>query len=326
MYTNFIYIIYWMAFLSLEDSSSTIPKEVFSWGITKIDITTIPAPKENPMTVKKIQLGRRLFYDPILSGSNTMNCASCHDPRYGFSDPLPLTKGDHGKSSVRKTPSLLNLAWNSSVYWDGRANTLEEQVFAMKSLNWDINTFIAELQKNGYDSEFKNVFGMNDSALSIVNVAKAIASYERTLISYDSPFDRFVSGDTSALSASQKRGLILFAGKANCSKCHNGPNFSDGGFHDIGVSGDDIGRFKVVPVASMRHAFKTPGLRNIESRSPYMHDGSAKTLKDVVLFYNSGGAAKNRSISPDIVPLKLDNSEMDDLVDFLVSLTGKINY
>lgn len=309
-----------------EVFETDFPKEIFSWGIIKVDLKAIPAPEDNPITEAKIQLGRKLFFDPILSNSNTMNCAVCHDPQKGFSDCLPKSIGDNGRVGSRRSPTISGLAWNSNVYWDGRASSLEEQVLSVKSMNQDITTWPVELMTAGYLPLFQKAFGATDSVITVSNISKAIATYERTLISHDSPFDRFVGGDSAALDASQKRGLVLFATKAKCTLCHNGPQFTDGGFHDIGIAGDDVGRFAKIALPTLKNAFKTPGLRDVAKRAPYMHNGSVATLEDVVALYNEGGRVKDRKISSDIKPLGLTDSDQADLVAFLKALSGKVNY
>jgi cytochrome c peroxidase len=307
-------------------ADNEIPREVYSWGIRRVDLNTVPAPADNPITKEKIALGRKLFFDPVLSGSNTTSCGTCHNPHRSFSDALSKPVRDNGSQAPRRAPTLTNLAWNEVVFWDGRASSLEEQVAADKSMGQDQASWSTELFEAGYLPLFQKAFGQTDSAISLINIMKAIATYERTLISHDSPFDRFVSGDTTALDASQKHGLLLFSTKAKCSQCHNGPNFTDGGFHDIGVSGEDVGRFAKVPLPVLKFSFKTPGLRDVSKRAPYMHDGSVHTLEDVVAMYNAGGRTSDRKVSSQITPLGLTTSEQKDLVNFLRALDGKINY
>ncbi|NUM79729.1 hypothetical protein HUU42_02905 [bacterium] len=312
-------------FWSLETGNLSLPKEVMTWGITKVNIQSIPTPPDNPLTDEKIALGRKLFYDPVLSGTNTTSCATCHNPRKGLTDCAPLSTGDNGVIRKRRSPALNNLAWNDHVFWDGRAELLEDQVLADKSMDQVQATWPEELKAAGYEPLFQKVFG-KDSALTAKNVAKAIASYERTLISHNSPFDQYTAGDSAALSEQQKRGLLLFSTKANCIKCHSGPNFTDGGFHDIGLPDSDIGRFQHVKIPTMQHAFKTPGLRDVANRSFFMHDGSSSSLEDIIALYNEGGRAKDRKVDPEIKPLGLTKAESEDLVAFLKALSGKVNY
>lgn len=303
-----------------------LPKEIFTWGISKVDLKTIPAPADNPMTEEKVKLGRKLFFDPILSGTNTTSCGTCHNPQLGFADCRPKPIRDNGTLAPRHAPTIANLAWNSFVFWDGRANLLEEQVSMDKSMSQEQATWPAELAEAGYLPLFQKVFGSGNDVITVANVSKAVAAYERSLVSHDSPFDKFVGGDSTALDAAQKRGLLLFATKAKCILCHNGTQFTDGGFHDIGVPGEDVGRFAKVAVPALKNAFKTPGLRDVAKRPPYMHNGSVSTLEEVVALYNEGGKVKDRKVSPNITPLGLSQSEQADLVAFLKALSGKINY
>ena len=287
-----------------------------------------PIPRENPQTHAKVDLGRTLFFDRRLSRDGSISCSTCHDPGKAYSDGLSLPVGIGHAVLRRRSPSLLDSAYNSSQFWDGRAQTLEEQalspILSRSEMGMpDANALLARLQTiPQYRQMFLKVFGR---AITLVDVGRAIAAFERTLITPDSAFDRYANGDKTALTESQKRGLILFIGKASCSQCHNGPNFTDNKFHSLGVSRApsgqvDLGRFLVSGNPADRQSFKTPTLRNAAQQSPYMHDGSIKTLPQVIEFYNRGGGAAPKSKL--LFPLHLTAREKEDLLDFLRSLAG----
>jgi cytochrome c peroxidase len=303
--------------------------------------SSIPFPEENPYTIEKANLGRTLYFDPRLSGSNQLTCAFCHNPGLGWSDGQSLGFGHGMKRLGRKTPTILNLAWSEPLMWDGRFDTLEEQalgpVGAGAEMAQPLETLVAELEQvAGYRTLFNIVFP--GEGISLDNIAKAIATFERTVVSAIAPFDRYIAGEESAISDAAKRGFVLYNTKAKCSACHDGWNFTDDSFHDIGLpntkreitsidgqtlaAGSDLGRgafFKnLVP---MQFAFKTPGLRNLEDRAPFMHDGSLHTIMDVVQHYNTGGM-KRPSLSAEITPLNMTEMEMKDLVAFLETLTS----
>jgi cytochrome c peroxidase len=234
--------------------------------------------------------------------------------------------GTMGNKLGRNTPHLYNLAWNTVFFWDGRATSLEEQALgpieAPGEMNMPLEQLLPKLQQVPfYAKTFAEVYpgtGMTRDTL-----ARAIAAFERTLISANSPFDRFMQGDTAAMSPAAMRGLQLFTGKANCAACHNGPNFTDESFHNIGVSGQDKGRAAIIQDPSLAGAFKTPGLRNVLLTAPYMHDGSVPTLEEVVRFYNAGGKHP-QGVSEEIKPLHLTEDEIFDLVAFLGTLTDPL--
>ena len=287
-----------------------------------------PAPADNQLTPDRVQLGRALFFDPRLSGSNWISCATCHNPGLGWSDGLPTGWGHGMKKLGRATPTILNTAFNPIQMWDGRKSTLEDQALgpigADAEMNQPLPELVAKLSKiDGYRSMFKKAYP--SEGISEVTIAKAIASFERTVISTESPFDRWRMGDAQAISESAKRGFETFTGKANCQACHSGFNFTDNGFHNIGVKNDgaeDVGRFAQRPVASLKGAFKTPTLRDIVLTAPYMRNGAYRTLEEVVEHYDRGGDLKE-NLSPEIKPLHLSTQEKADLVEFMKSLTGK---
>jgi cytochrome c peroxidase len=288
---------------------------------------TAPAPADNLPTAARVALGRQLFFDPRLSRKGAMSCASCHNPALGWSDGLPTAVGFDMQVLGRATPTILNAAFNSVQMWDGRKANLEEQalgpISAEGEMNMPLPDMLARLNSiPGYKSEFEKAYP--GEGISAVTVARAIASFERTVLSTESPFDRWRMGDEKAVSPEVKRGFELFTGKANCAICHSGYNFTDSSFHNIGVKNQgeyDVGRFAQRPLKAMRGAFKTPTLRDIALTGPYMRNGMYKSLMDVVEHYDRGGDDKD-NLSLNIVPLGLNAKEKADLVAFMEALTG----
>ncbi len=269
-----------------------------------------------------VSLGKELFFDKLLSYNETQSCATCHNPDHGFSDGLRFSLGANGEALSRNTPHLYNLAWNVTYFWDGRSESLEAQALepirAEGEMNLPLDTLLERLRgETRYAALFKEAFG--DSSVTLDRVGEAIASFERSIVVDDTPFDRYLRGDENAISAASKRGMALFVGKAACIKCHDGPNFTDNSYHNIGVTLTDGGRGSVVGDDTLTGAFKVPGLRNILYSSPYMHDGSLGTLEEVVRFYNQGG--RHKEVANELIhPLKLTEDEIRDLVSFLGSL------
>ncbi|MCX6126251.1 MAG: tryptophan tryptophylquinone biosynthesis enzyme MauG [Proteobacteria bacterium] len=289
--------------------------------------TETPFPKENSYSKARSDLGRTLFFDPRLSASDWISCATCHNPALSWGDGLPKGIG-HGMGTLgRRTPTILNLAWGELQFWDGRAASLEEQALgpieAPGEMNLPHDKMLAKLDKvKPYKALFESAYP--GEGITKDTIAKAIATYERTIVSGVAPFDRWVKGDTKALTDAEKRGFVVFNEKAMCSKCHSSWRFTDDGFYDIGVSGDDIGRAKILAdIPSMKFAFKTPTLRNVDHRGPYLHNGSEASLEDVVEFYNVGGRATRKERSDNIRKLGLTSREKSDLVSFMKSLTSK---
>lgn len=288
--------------------------------------TEVPFPEDNPFTEAKAKLGQILYFDPRLSRSNMQSCASCHNPSFAWGDGLPKGVGDHMHELGRRSPTILNAAWSEALMWDGRFDTLEEQALgpieAGVEMNMPLDKLIEKLsQIQGYPPLFAAAFD-GDSEITSDKIAMAIATYERTVISGEAPFDHWIKGQRHAISSSAQRGFALFNGKARCSACHSGWRFTDDSFHDIGLPDDDIGRGADFPeVLKMQHAFKTPGLRNIDQRAPFMHDGSLATLEAVVDHYDQGGK-KRPSLSDEMHPLRLTEQEKRDLVAFMESLTS----
>ena len=287
--------------------------------------TSVPFPEDNPYTSVKADLGKKLFFDPRLSGSNSISCASCHNPAFSFGDGLAKGVGHGSKPLGRRTPTIWNLAWADLLMWDGRFETLEEQALgpmaAAVEMNQPMDGLVAELEAiPGYQALFSIAFPTE--GITIDTIAKAIATYERTVVSGVTPFDKWVAGDEAAISDDAKKGFDLFNGKAKCAACHSTWNFTDGSFHDIGLPDDDLGRGNEFRnTVLMQHAFKTPTLRNIEHRAPYMHDGSLRSLASVVRHYNEGGI-KRPSRSRDVGDLGLSQSEEDQIVAFMLTLTS----
>jgi cytochrome c peroxidase len=281
-------------------------------------------PADNPMTAEKIALGKKLFWDKRWSTSGTVACVSCHPPDHGWSDPRQFSTNFAGKPTARHAPTLVNRLFSERQLWTGLRGSLEEQ--ATNDSNRTVEMIMERLGSiPAYREEFRKVFGRDFDA---DGVGKAIATYVRTIVSGNSPYDRFQGGNRRAMSAAAQRGLALFKGKALCSSCHSGFNFTDEAYHNIGVGMDkaepDLGRYVVSKIDGERGAFKTPTLRDVARRGPYMHDGSEKTLAGVVAYYNRGGVS-NQWLSSNIKPLGLSASEQVDLIEFLKALTGTID-
>jgi cytochrome c peroxidase len=288
----------------------------------------VPFPPGNDPNVARIELGRALFFDPRLSGSAMISCATCHNPALGWADGQPTAVGDGAKRLGRATPTVLNTAYQPLQMWDGRKNSLEDQALgpigAAAEMNMPLERLVTHLSAiPGYRPMFDRAYP--GEGISTATVAKAIASFERTVVSTESPFDRWREGDARAVGDDVKRGFALFEGKARCTLCHQGFNFTDNGFHNIGLrsAGDveDEGRFAHRKVKALKGAFKTPTLRDIALTAPYMHNGAYGSLEEVVDHYDRGGDAKT-NLSPNIHPLGLTAQEKQDLVAFMKSLTG----
>ena len=324
-----------------------------------LGLPPVPYPEENPPTAEKIALGRRLYYDPILSVDNTVACANCHNPASAFTEGKQFPQGVGKKKAARNAPTILNAAYFTSLFWDGRASSLEKQVEDPVRNPLEMANTPEVVEKSltadaSYRAAFEKTFG--PGPITFEKVEKAIASFERTLISGNSPFDRyFYAGDRTALTLAAQRGFNIFSDpkKGNCKACHSVYKrypkikvhvisagtipedesyalFTDDEFHNTGVGSksngnyNDLGRYNVTHNESDKGGFKTPTLRNIAKTGPYMHDGSKKTLKDVIDFYVQGGNA-NPHLDPKIRKLDfLTNQERADLLAFLESLTGEM--
>ena len=304
-----------------------------------LGLPPVPIPTDNPPTANTIALGRRLFYDTRLSKDDSLACASCHKPEDDFSDGSNISKGVAGVLGIRNAPTILNTAYQPLQFWDGRALSLEQQAASPIAdpleMNQPHEVFLSKLAKDStYKTLFDKSFGSTDITLG--RVQKALASFERTVLSGNSAFDRYqYGGDHSTLTAAQVRGLALFINpqKGNCASCHTlNPQyafFNDGKFHNTGIGIDDegtfsdVGRYHETKVETDKGAFKTPTLRNIANTAPYMHDGSLQTLRQVVDFY-AGGGNSNPYLDKEMKTIHLDGKERSDMVEFLKSLTGEI--
>ena len=286
----------------------------------------IPFPADDPFSVAKLNLGRTLFFDPILSGAKVRSCSTCHNPGLSWADGQPRALGEDQKPLPLRTPTLLNVAWTPKLGWDGHFGDLE--TVAMGPITSSDNmalpeaTLIARLAAiPGYVDAFHIAYGPGD--ITSRKIEMALATFERTIVSKQAPFDRWIGGDERAISQSAKLGFDLFNGKANCAACHSGWAFTDASFHDIGVARhDDLGRGKLFPTSTaLQYAFKTPTLRDAARRAPYMHDGSLPTLQAVIDLYDRGGIDRP-SRDEEIHPLGLSDDEKADLIAFVETLNS----
>ncbi|MCI0508124.1 MAG: c-type cytochrome [Gammaproteobacteria bacterium] len=274
---------------------------------------------------QRVSLGKMLFFDPRLSGSNWISCSTCHNPTMGWSDGLPTAIGEGQQKLKRATPTILNTAFNFLQMWDGRFSSLEEQalgpIASKDEMNQDPDELVKELKAiSGYVELFNEAFP--GQGVTKETVAASLASFQRTIVSGEAPFDRWINGDEDAISFAAKRGFKLFEGKAHCSTCHSGYNFTDDGFHNIGLKSKDPGRHAVVPLPVTKGAFKTPTLRDVAKTAPYMHNGQYVTLEEVIDHYVRGGDDKS-NLSPNFKAAELDEAEKQDLKEFLKTLTGQ---
>lgn len=294
-------------------------------------LPSVPAPADNALNADRVELGKQLFFDPRLSGASNMSCATCHNPMFGWSDGLPTAKGVKSMVLGRASPTIINTAYNTIQMWDGRAKSLEDQAMgplnSADEMNMDASMLLKFLRSSpGYSKAFSIAYP--NEAINEKTFAKAIASFERTLISNNSPFDRWVKGNKKAMTKQQIEGFQLFVNpkKGNCMVCHSAPNFTDDGFHNLGLSSfgkddSDMGRYKKIPIKLMKGAFKTPTLRDVSLTAPYFHDGSAATLTDVVEHYVKGGIVKT-NLSPNMKKLNLTVEEKAKIIAFIQALTS----
>jgi cytochrome c peroxidase len=320
-------------------------------------------PKSNPLTAAKVELGRKLFFDARLSADGKVSCSTCHDPKLAFTDGKAIAEGIAGRLGTRNSPTLLNAVFNPAQFWDGRTDTLEQQaaeplINPLEMGNASHDEVVNRMRSiPEYRAEFQSVFG---NEFTIERFSQAIASYERTLLSGDSPLDRFLAGDEAALSAEAKRGFAVFRGRGRCARCHSfteqRPFFTDFAYHNTGVAalhpafdriarraaaaaetdrakavidklgkedgGQELGRILISYQLFDVGSYRTPSLRNVGVTAPYFHNGSAKTLADVVRFYDGGGR-HNLNIDEELHSLGLTADERRDLVRFLECLTGR---
>ena len=342
------------------------PKSLQQVGVP-VEMTRTAIPPDNPQTPEKISLGQRLFFDRRLSVDGTVSCRTCHDPAFAFTDRKPTSVGIKGRVGQRNAPTVLNALYNKTQFWDGRVNTLEEQaalpiVNSVEMAQPNLDAAVAQIATVAeYQHAFQQVFHRPPNGPDLL---RAIASYERTQLAFDCPFDHFIAGDKNAIDASARRGWDLFNTQARCNKCHALTDtqrdvtvFTDNDFHNIGIgiirhnvvalarqaeqlinSGDTsaidraaiqtdmsaLGRFLITKKEKDIASFKTPDIRNVLVTGPYFHDGSQETLWDVIDHYNKGDGLQNPYLDEDIQPLALTESEIDDLVAFMASLTSAI--
>jgi len=296
-----------------------------------LGLPPVPVPKDNPMTPEKIELGKMLYFDKRVSKDGTVSCATCHDPQMAWAEHTPTSTGIGKQVGPRNSPTVMNAAYATSMFWDGRAATLEEQATGPVEnpieMGHQMSQVVAQLGKiPEYHERFQKVFG---TPVTKEGFAKAIAAFERTILVGNSPYDRFKAGDANALTEAQKRGLALFE-KVGCADCHTPPLFSDYEFHNAGVGMDkpnpDPGRKEVTKKDEDMGAFRVPSLRNVADTAPYFHDGSAKTLEEAVALMAAGGK-DNPHRSPDfdtVRQAKITPEQQKDLVEFLKALSGPI--
>ncbi|MDP1797896.1 MAG: cytochrome c peroxidase [Planctomycetaceae bacterium] len=297
------------------------------FGAEPAGLPPVVHPADNPPTPEKIALGKQLYFDPRLSVDDTISCASCHDPAKGWSNSEQFATGVGNLKGGRNSPTVINSAYYKFQFWDGRAKTLEDQALGPIQnpieMKMTIDEVLPKINKiPGYKEQFQKVFQTDVTAEGI---AKAIAAFERTVLSGDAPYDKFKAGDKTALSEAAQRGMKLFFGKANCSACHSGPNFSDSAFHNIGLDSADEGRMTISKMAGDKGAMKTPTLREIAKTGPYMHNGSLKTLEEVVSHYVKGGN-NNPAQDEEIFPLKISKEDETDLVTFMKEGLASASY
>ncbi len=283
------------------------------------------SPAFNPPSKAKITLGEKLFFETRLSGSNTMSCASCHKPNYAWTDPRRLSIGETGEERLRRTPTLEDVGWNAGFARDGRIETLEGFILGPiahpKEMNQNLETLQLEL---GNVPAYRKLFyqAFETPKISLDHVTQSLAAFIRTITSGTSKFDHWVSGDQAAIGPSAKAGFALFTGKAGCVACHSGWRFTDQKLHDIGLKSHDLGRGQIEPDnLKAQYAFKTPSLRNVANRAPYMHDGSMRSLADVIDFYTRPVVPRN-SLSPHRHHVELSYKEKRNLLEFMLSLTN----
>lgn len=290
----------------------------------------LPVPEGNPLRPGVVELGRSLFFDPVLSVDSTVACATCHRPEQGFTNRRPTSVGVRARRGKRNVPAIFNRGYGRAFFWDGRITNLEEQVLqpivAEDEMATTLHEATARLAEDAeYARSFRRAFSRPVNAKDL---ARALAGYVRTIRAGGSPFDRFVAGDSTALTDLERQGLGIFQGEGRCVRCHTGTNLTDERFHNTGVAWrdgvlHDEGRALVTGAEGDRGAFKTPTLREVTRTPPYMHDGSLATLEEVVEFYADGGRA-NPYLDPRIAPLDLSDEERRALVAFLTALTGEI--
>jgi len=294
-----------------------------------LGLPKIEWPKNNRYSAAKAELGRYLYYDQRISADETISCATCHSPQFGFTDGQPVSSGINRQKGSRSAPTVINRGFSLSQFWDGRAATLEEQVkgpmanpIEMGNSHEMVVSTIRDIA--GYRLWFAQAFGTEE--VTIDRAAMAVATFERTILSGNAPYDRYQKGDKKAMTPEQVRGMSVFFDKAKCNRCHEDSNFTLNAYNNVGIGMDkpepDLGRYAITKDPRDWGVFKVPTLREIEHTAPYMHDGSLKTLEDVVDFYDKGGIP-NQNLDPNIRKLHLTDEEKKDLVAFLKALSGE---
>lgn len=315
---------------SLQNRQPAAPLQTFAQTARPRLFPNVPVPPQNPLTQAKVELGFRLFFEPRLSANNQMSCATCHQPQRGFSNGEANAAGVNGQRGHRNVPTIYTTAWYKSQFWDGRAASLEEQALGPIENPIEMNEKLANVvrkleQVPYYRSKFQQTFG---SGITPEGIAQALASFERALSQKPTPYDRYIDGDMSALTPAQERGMVIFGRQAHCATCHKGLQSTDNKFHNLGVGmnkpNPDRGRFEVTRLPEDTGAFRTPSLRNIELTGPYMHDGSLRSLEEVIEFYAQGGIP-NPYLSNEMNPLNLSPEDKADLLAFLKALTAGDN-
>jgi len=302
--------------------------DIFSDKSQWVRPSSVPYPQNNKLTDEKIRLGKKLFFDPILSRANNIACSSCHDPVKGWSDSDRVAIGDKGRRGTRNSPTILNSAYQHTFFWDGRASSLEEQSLGPIEAHVEMNLNPLEAVKKlkkipEYQKLFKKAFAKEP--ISVETLAKALASFERSIVSGSSRFDKWVAGDNSKLSDEEVEGFQIFLEKGNCSICHSGFNFSDQSFNNVGIDSKDEGRAKVKKRAFWYGTFKTPTLRNIENSQPYFHDGSVEKLEDAVKICAEGGRDKEAKNKSELLMNKhLSEQEIKKITKFLKTLSEPV--
>ncbi len=308
--------------LSLYSGDAKNVVVIENWDIPK----TIPYPKDNPLTKEKVALGKKLFFDPRLSRNNDISCSSCHNPKYGWSDAREKAIGDQNKTGRRNSPTIINSAYLNLFFHDGRASSLEEQALGPIESEVEMNIKIDQLVKKlkgikEYQELFNKAF---DDGITKENIAKALASFQRTVISKNTPFDRWIAGDKNAISEVAKEGFDIFLNKGRCHLCHSGFNFTNETFANIGLGDEeDLGLYEISKNKNIiwYGAFKTPTLREVEKTAPYFHNGSVKTLKEAVTICGNGGKKPVKIRSTFFRDRKLSEDEVDKVVEFLKTLS-----
>lgn len=285
----------------------------------------LPVPGAASATDALVALGKLLYFDPRLSGDGTLSCATCHDPKIGWAETDKTSVGIRGQVGGRNAPTVLNSAYYHALFWDGRAGSLEEQALGPIQnpieMGNTLENVVATLQKiSGYKTYFQAAFG--DEQITAERVGKAIAAFERTVVSGPSPFDEFLGGKVSALTDQQVHGLELFLTKGGCTTCHTGPFLTEQDYHPVGIHGDE-GRYKVTGQATDKEAFRVPTLRDVERTPPYFHDGSSPTLEDAVFFRGNEMTQEEAKKNPG-AKLTITEAEAKDIAAFLRSLNGRL--